>query len=67
MICCPSCRWPTSRVLDSRDAPNAIRRRRRCLKCETTWATVETIEISDSHHRRVRFADRPAVPASPHP
>lgn len=56
MIACPVCRWPTSRVLDSRDAPQAIRRRRRCLKCETTWATLETIEVSED--RRVRIAGR---------
>ncbi|WP_432419829.1 hypothetical protein [Methylorubrum populi] len=67
MICCPACGWPTSRVLDSRDAPNAIRRRRRCLRCETTWATLETVEISSD--RRVRIAGRltAQVPASPNP
>lgn len=67
MIRCPSCRWPNSRVLDSRDAPDAIRRRRRCLKCETTWATLETVEISED--RRVRIAGRltAQVPSSPNP
>lgn len=67
MISCPSCRWPTSRVLDSRDAPQAIRRRRRCLKCETTWATLETVEVSDSPHRRVRVAARATASATPLP
>ncbi|WP_442919104.1 NrdR family transcriptional regulator [Methylobacterium sp. Leaf118] len=57
MIPCPACGWPTSRVLDSRDVPGAVRRRRRCLRCATTWGTQERAE-EGSERRPLRRSDR---------
>lgn len=43
---CPSCKADNDRVVDSRviGDGNAIRRRRRCLKCERRFTTYERIE-----------------------
>jgi transcriptional repressor NrdR len=42
---CPFCKHPSSRVLDSRDAGNSIRRRRICDDCERRFTTHERIEF----------------------
>jgi len=43
---CPFCGHEESKVTDSRDAGNAIRRRRECLKCENRFTTFETIDLT---------------------
>lgn len=40
---CPRCQHPESRVVDSRDVDNAIRRRRECLNCGARFTTYERI------------------------
>lgn len=42
---CPACQHDDSRVLDSRDTGDAIRRRRSCLECGHRFTTLERIEI----------------------
>lgn len=41
MIVCPECQCPYTSVLDRRDAPQGIRRRRKCRQCETRFSTLE--------------------------
>jgi transcriptional repressor NrdR len=41
---CPLCDHPESRVVDSRDAGEAIRRRRECETCSHRFTTFERIE-----------------------
>ncbi len=45
---CPFCNHEESKVTDSRNAyePNAIRRRRECLKCLRRFTTFETIDLT---------------------
>lgn len=45
---CPFCRYPDSRVVDSREADEgqAIRRRRSCPECGRRFTTVETAVLS---------------------
>lgn len=45
---CPFCRFPDSRVVDSRtlDDGSAIRRRRQCPECERRFTTMETASLS---------------------
>ena len=38
---CPKCSSTESSVIDSRPAPNAIRRRRVCKDCKTKYTTYE--------------------------
>jgi transcriptional repressor NrdR len=38
---CPYCNHEESKVVDSRDTENGIRRRRECLKCEARFTTYE--------------------------
>lgn len=40
---CPYCAYDDSRVLDSRDVDEGIRRRRQCLSCESRFTTYERI------------------------
>jgi transcriptional repressor NrdR len=44
---CPFCRYPDSRVLDSREADDgtAVRRRRSCPECSRRFTTVETATL----------------------
>lgn len=42
---CPKCQTTESQVLDSRDGPDSIRRRRECLECKHRFTTHERIEI----------------------
>lgn len=41
---CPKCQSEESKVVDSRQAENAIRRRRECEKCGNRFTTFERIE-----------------------
>ena len=45
---CPFCRYPDSRVVDSREADDgaAIRRRRQCPECSRRFTTVENASLS---------------------
>ena len=42
---CPYCGHSDSRVIDSRDAGDGIRRRRECLECERRFTTYEYIQM----------------------
>ncbi len=41
---CPYCRFPDSKVIDSRPKDDRIKRRRECIKCGTRFTTYEIIE-----------------------
>src|SRR5258706_10680166 len=41
---CPFCGSPKNRVIDSREASDAIRRRRECESCEQRFTTYERAE-----------------------
>ena len=41
---CPFCGHYDSKVIDSRDVNDGIRRRRECLKCESRFTTYERLE-----------------------
>lgn len=43
---CPYCGHPESRVTDSREAENGIRRRRECLSCGQRFTTFERLLLS---------------------
>ncbi|MCL2149787.1 MAG: transcriptional regulator NrdR [Dehalococcoidia bacterium] len=40
---CPYCNFEESRVLDSRDTENGVRRRRKCLRCAARFTTYERL------------------------
>lgn len=57
---CPKCSNQDSKVIESRDANNAVRRRRECLGCGYRFTTYERVERSmvvvvKSDGRRVLF------------
>ncbi|MCM1528752.1 MAG: transcriptional regulator NrdR [Alistipes sp.] len=41
---CPYCRFPDSKVVDSRPKDDRIKRRRECIKCGARFTTFETVE-----------------------
>lgn len=41
---CPFCNYQDSRVIDSRDIENGVRRRRQCLNCQARFTTYERIQ-----------------------
>ena len=43
---CPYCYYAESKVIDSRDAPDGIRRRRECIKCGLRFTTYERIQAT---------------------
>ena len=43
---CPHCGYSDSKVLDSRDVDDGVRRRRQCLGCENRFTTYERIQKS---------------------
>jgi len=43
---CPRCNYEDSKVLDSREATDGIRRRRECLRCGGRFTTYEKIQLS---------------------
>ena len=44
VLICPYCRFPDSKVIDSRPKDDRIKRRRECIKCEKRFTTYEQIE-----------------------
>ncbi len=40
---CPFCGNSESRVIDSREAPDGVRRRRECIRCELRFTTYEKV------------------------
>lgn len=40
---CPYCNHPNSRVIDTREVPDGIRRRRECLECHQRFTTYERV------------------------
>ncbi len=43
---CPFCGHPDSKVIDSRDANDGIRRRRQCLSCDSRFTTYERLQTT---------------------
>jgi len=43
---CPHCGFEDSKVLDSRDIDDGVRRRRQCLSCDSRFTTYERIQKS---------------------
>lgn len=43
---CPYCRYHDSRVIDSRDVSDGIRRRRQCLACGSRFTTYERLQLA---------------------
>lgn len=43
---CPFCGYEDSKVIDSRDVNEAIRRRRECLKCSSRFTTYERLQAT---------------------
>jgi transcriptional repressor NrdR len=43
---CPSCKKSDTKVLDSRDLIDHVKRRRECLKCKFRFTTFERLELS---------------------
>ena len=41
---CPYCGYEDSKVIDSREIENGIRRRRQCLKCDARFTTYEKVQ-----------------------
>ena len=44
---CPLCNHDDSKVIDSRDAGDGIRRRRECLGCDGRFTTYEQVQIRE--------------------
>jgi len=44
MLKCPHCGEPESKVVDSRDASDGVRRRRECLECGGRYTTFERLQ-----------------------
>ena len=45
---CPFCNYAETKVLETRETPEAVtRRRRECLKCEKRFTTYEQIELTN--------------------
>ena len=58
---CPYCGYEESRVVDSRDSADGVRRRRECLKCEARFTTYErlqplTLFVIKKDQRREEFS-----------
>lgn len=47
-IICPSCGLRNSRILETRQEPGGLFRRRKCKVCDATWTTVETMADKDA-------------------
>ena len=43
---CPHCGYYDSKVIDSRDINDGIRRRRQCLKCDSRFTTYERLQLA---------------------
>jgi len=44
-VICPYCSHPETKVLDSRESENMVRRRRECIKCNKRFTTYERVEF----------------------
>lgn len=44
---CPYCDSEDSKVTDSRDVDNAVRRRRQCLQCSSRFTTYERVQLGN--------------------
>jgi transcriptional repressor NrdR len=44
VVNCPYCGYIDSKVIDSRDVNDGIRRRRQCLRCESRFTTYERLQ-----------------------
>ena len=44
---CPFCKKTDTKVLESRDAEGALRRRRECIKCDKRFTTYERMEATN--------------------
>ncbi len=60
---CPYCQNSETKVLDSRDSEESVRRRRECLKCKRRYTTYERADITDlivvkKDNRREQFDRR---------
>tara|TARA_Y100000034_G_C6903471_1_gene418580 strand:- start:3932 stop:4369 length:438 start_codon:yes stop_codon:yes gene_type:complete len=44
-VICPFCSQPETKVLDSRESEDSVRRRRECLKCNKRYTTYERVEF----------------------
>ena len=44
---CPYCQNDETKVIDSRESEESVRRRRECLKCEKRFTTYERAEITE--------------------
>ncbi len=42
---CPFCGGAESKVIDSRESPDGVRRRRECLRCELRFTTYERVAV----------------------
>ena len=49
---CPYCQNEETKVVDSRESEDSVRRRRECLKCKKRFTTYERIERSDLYVRK---------------
>lgn len=47
IMLCPYCGYPDSKVVDSRDVDNTIRRRRQCLSCNERFTTYERVQATN--------------------
>jgi transcriptional repressor NrdR len=43
---CPYCQFPDSKVVDSRDVSDGVRRRRECLACGSRFTTYERLQAA---------------------
>src|SRR4030042_1103834 len=43
---CPYCSYHDSKVIDSRDVNDGVRRRRQCLQCDARFTTYERIQTT---------------------
>ncbi len=60
LLHCPSCNHDDSRVIDSRDSGDGIRRRRECAECSVRFTTYEKVQtrvlmVSKGDGRREEF------------
>ena len=58
---CPSCDSEESKVIDSRESPDGIRRRRECLRCRQRYTTYERVHtvplmVAKRDNRREPFS-----------
>lgn len=57
---CPYCEFDDSKVIDSRELDDRVRRRRQCLKCQARFTTYESVAarslyVIKKDHRREEF------------